>query len=220
MTRLYEKKYNKAQWKYVDIDEIEHYLINKYDHTSYHIIGKVIGFEQIDTDTFLIHRQFVNDIYTIGRFKLTSNKLTIEFSINFKKFTFLTDDAILFDNTFVYSISQNSEIPESKWLKNKKVEIITDNISGKSILFVEVCISPFKEYVQTLADIRSFKAFSKAYSTLRDSYITLTDSFTFDDLINEDVHYDSIVQDYFCGVYDGLRAKGQQTLLKEYIKKI
>ena len=35
MTRLYEKKYNKAQWKYVDIDEIEHYLINKYDHTSY-----------------------------------------------------------------------------------------------------------------------------------------------------------------------------------------
>ena len=217
MNKLYEIDYDDTQWEYKVINDFDHKLINKNDGSSYDIIGKIIGIMQIDDETFLIHRHTpMQGICNCGRLKLTSNKIILELDINFKKFTFLTDDTILFDNKLVYSISKNAEVPESVWLKNKKIEINTDTTNGKTILFVEECISPLREYVQVLVDIYNFKPICKAYSTLRDSRILLTDSFTFDDLIKEDTYYDGIVQNYFFGLYDDFRIKGQQILLKEF----
>lgn len=213
MSKLYENDYNDAQWEYTGDKDTGYQLKNKKDKNSYSIVGDVIGIKQIDDETFLIHRRVMHDTGNIGRFKLNSNKMIKEFSKNFRKFTFLTDDTILFDNELVYSISKNAEVSEAEWLKNKKIEVHTD-VNGKPFLFVEVCISPLKEYVQVLVDIHDFKPVSKAYSTLRNSYISLTDSFTFDDLIKEDTYYDKIVQNYFIGVYNSFRVIGQQTLLK------
>lgn len=218
MSQLYENDYNDTQWEYTVDKNAEYHLVSKKDKSSYSIGANIIGIKQIDDETFLIHRHAMHGTKNIGRFKFTSNKSINEFSTNFRKFTFLTDDTILFDNKLIYSISKNGSVPESEWLKNKKIEVNTD-VKGKLFLFVEVCISPLKEYVQVLVDIHNFKPVSKAYSTLRDSYITLTDSFTFDDLIKEDTYYDQIVQHYFSGVYYDFRIIGQQTLLKEYNEK-
>lgn len=218
MNQLYEITYNETQLVCKGNRTDGYQLLNTTDMNLYHIQGDVIGIMQIDDDTFLIHRQITQNTGHIGRFKLNSGKIILEFGKDFKKFTFLTEDTILFDNELVYSISRNGEVPESKWIKRKKIEVQTDN--GKpSVLFIEECIDPLKEYVQVLVDIHTFSPVSNAYSTLRDSKIPLTDSFTFEKLVLEDVCYIKIVKAYFFGLYGDFRTKGQKALLEEYNNK-
>lgn len=217
MNELFKMTYNKENWKCKFMGINYCVLLNKNNNNSYCIQGNVIGLKQISDDTFLIHRQITTKINHFGRFKLTSNKIIPEFSKDFKHFTFLSDDTILFDNDLVYSISKNCEVPESKWIKNKRIEVLV-NDDKPYALFIEECIDPLKEYIQVLADIHTFCPISNAYSTLRDSTIKLTNTFTFKHLVIEDTGYIKIIKNHLFGIHDNFRSKGKKILLKEYNK--
>lgn len=209
---LDKMEYNHTQWELTSDNK----LINKNDGNCYPILGEIIGIKQIGDETFLIHRRAMPNTWNIARLKLVSGKLIPEFSKNCTKFTFLTEDTILFDNELVYSISKNGEVPESKWIKMNNIEVHTDENGKPLVLFVEECVSPLGDYVQVLVDINTFKPIHPAYSTLRDTKVPLTESFTFKDLVKEDLCYIRTIQNYFFGLNSKLRIKGRKALLEEY----
>ena len=217
MNRLDKIDYNYKQWSLTENKNYEYCLTNNISRISYSISGKISGIQQIDDSTFLIHRPATSNIENISRYRYTDEGAVLEFHQYFYDFTFLTEDTILFDNKSVYSISKNSEISEFNWLKRKGLQVCTDDNGNPSVLLVQECVA-LNEYVQVLVDIETFKPVSRAYSTLRDSFIPLTDSITFDKLVKEDIAYEKIINHYFIQRCNDLINKGKQTLLEEFKK--
>lgn len=212
MSRLYGITYNEDQWECKKDQSNRYYLINKKTSDSYHIRGSIIGIEQVDDNSFLVYRDCSRSTYEILRVKLASGLASCLFSKVFQKFYFLTEDTILFDNSCVYSISQNCEVQEFNWLKYQDLTIYTDKDDNFIFLLLKQYISASRgnDYVQVFIDTKTFKPITCASSSLRDNHnIVLSDSFTFKDLVLEDEHYAKIIYK----IYDSVNT-GQRTLLE------
>ena len=212
--RLYGLFYNVEQW---DITEGEDTLIffNKATNTTLKLSGDIIGLEQITDSTFLIHQRIANYDWQIARVKFENGTFIEEFKQKFHDFDFLTDDTIMFDNKMVYSISRNAEVEEFSWIANKYDVFVYNSIKENKVLFLEYRIKSrnFPCYIMVIVDSRNFKPVTKAYSTLRDSTVTLSDGFTFDMLKEEDERFASIISNLLFQIDNDIYNRGVNTLL-------
>ena len=219
MSRLHEIQYNENQWHITSSRNSGYHIVNQNNHSSFSLGGDIIGIEQILDDTFLVFRRILRDRWQISRIRVINGVLIIEYRKDFEHFYFITHDTILFDSSAAYSIEKNCELSEFDWLKYKKIDVlVSDTDEEKTVLFVEHQISyeiHAGEYVQVLVDSTTFMPISKAYSTLRDQFIDLSDTFTFDDLVKEDTRYANRINDYLFDIHQHFHRKGKTILLKE-----
>ena len=217
MSRLYDITYNKEQWVCKGSRNFGGYtFVNKKTFDSYSIAGDVIGIEQLEDNSFLIYRRIMREEWQISRVVFNSCRSCLIFSENFKNFYFLSEDTILFDSRCVYSISKNCRVSEFEWLKYKDLEVINDEEKNLTCLLVKEKISHSDDYVQVFVDAKSFKPITHASSSLRNNHhITLSDKFTFADLVTEDNNYASIIfWDNFYNTQSRINT-GTKTLMEE-----
>lgn len=226
--------YNEEQWNIKGSQTVGYTIENSSTLESYPIkMNDVIGIFQVTDNEFLIYQDITNyrgnDIpqfgYSLSRIRLSESDPDSEpttetiFSESFKDHCFLTEDTILFDNKSVYSIKENRMLPEFEWLKYKVIELKYDPDSDEEYpesLLVTQFICRLTEHVEcamVLVDPKTFKPIKPAYSTLRDQEITLTDTYTFDDLISEDKNYEKIISYYLGCIYSNFVEKGKYILL-------
>ena len=168
----------------------------------------------------MVFRRIFRDRWQISRIKVVNDrKKIIEYQKDFVHFYFISHDTILFDSSAVYSIEKNCELSEFEWLKFKEIKVLVSSTNEeKTVLFVEHKTSyeiSANEYVQVLVDSTTFKPISKAYSTLRDQFIELSEAFTFDDLVNEDQSYIRRISEYIFDIHQHFHNKGKTILLEE-----
>lgn len=197
MSRLHGITYNKKQWDcWSSRNYISYSLKNKKTLDTYSIVGDIIGMEQIDDSSFLVYRIIPGNGRQIDRQQIirmvfnSGCSSCIFLKSAFKNFYFLSEDTILFDNKCVYSISQNCEIPEFEWLKSFDLEVFTDEKKNSTYLWVKKKNPYTNDCVQVFVDTKKFQPITSASSSLRNNHhITLSDEFTFLDLVREDESY-------------------------------
>lgn len=224
--RLNNIDVNEDEWIIKGNRDKGYKLVNKKDDFIYSISGDIAGIKQLDYNTFLVFDTIsVGDMRQIYKVKLDNGEKKREFSQDFRKYVFLSNDKILFDNRSVYSISKNEEVKEFDWLKYKYIEVHEDeNNNQNTVLYVEQRLScfPQDEYIQFLVDTEKFKPIKQlAYSTLRGKIINLTDDFKLEDLIAEDNYYANIVSKNMFKLYLDSKKDGRSKILtKKQAKNI
>lgn len=122
----------------------------------------------------------------------------------------------MFDNRCVYSISKNCRVPEFEWLKYFDLDVITDEKTNSTYLLVKRKLFHSDDYVQVFVDTKTFKPITHASSSLRHNHhITLSDKFTFADLVEVDDYYAQII---FWGNFYNTQSSintGTKTLMEE-----
>ena len=191
MSKLYDISYNKRQWHITGSRETKYLLINISTRKSYVACGDIIGIYQISDDEFLIHRRIERYIWQILRVKYSDSDSKITFKKSFENFCFLTDDTILFDNFFVYSISRNKEVEEFRWLKFKDIKL--EKVGDETVLLLNARCSTSDDKVVVLVDIETFNPVSQAYSSLRDMLFDVKTKEDVIRIIAEDEHYLDVI---------------------------
>ncbi len=204
MSRLYEAKYDKERWK-VDLLSSENYktykLIDKEEMEIYHFYN-IIGFEQVSDNEFLVYRKSSGDNFAITRCILDKSKIDTIYSHEFSRFDFINDDRIAF--TYwgktgpymlggIYSISENKELEEAKWLKGMGFEV-----SDKALLIED------RIYNATLGDDRilftvdsdTLELNSEIYSSFRDGYVKVDSKEDYKEFRYEEQKYNDYVSAY------------------------
>ncbi len=216
MSRLYDITYNEEQWSCKGSRDFGYTFVNKKTLDSYRIYGDVIGIEQLGDNSFLVYRRIMRDKWQISRVVFNSGHSSLVFSEEFKNFYFLSEDTILFDSRCVYSISKNCRVPEFEWLKYFDLDVITDEKTNSTYLLVKRKLFHSDDYVQVFVDTKTFKPITHASSSLRNNHhITLSDKFTFANLVEEDDYYAKII---FWGNFYNTKFSintGTETLMKE-----
>lgn len=221
--RLYGFNYNKEQWTIKNYRFNGYRIINNSTRDFVELNDNVVGIEQISDDNFIINASQHGGLSKFSRIKVSGSNAMEIFSKRFNYFAFLTDDTILFDGSFVYSISKNAEVEEFKWIKPRyEISVHTTENSKKAILVKCPILSielPHL-YVMVIVDGETFKPISQAFSSLRCSLITLTDDFTFNMLVEEDENYARIASDIIFSDDMIINEKGCSTLYTQVpIKK-
>ncbi len=237
MKRLYGISCNEEQWCVKGNRDNGYKLVNRTTLDSYSISGNVIGIEQILDDTFLVYRQrFMRDDWQISREKLSDGKVIREYHHEFQYFNFLTEDVIIFDKDkalagILYSISQNCEmdtmnhmlhddsrIHDASCLSKRYITFLydTEDSDYPSLLLVDykpISTHRSEEYLQVFFDPNSLQPLSPVYSTLRNQYLTLTESYTLKEIMKEENHYLSIIDDFLYNLYQKDNRKSTEELL-------
>ncbi len=223
--RLYEISCNEEQWCVKGNRDDGYTLVNRTTLDSYSISGDVIGIEQISDDTFLVYRRTMRDEWQINRVKLSDGKVVREYHHEFQHFNFLTEDIIIFNKDSIhggtlYSISKNCEmdtmnhmvhddsgIHDASCVSNRKITLLYDKEDSDYPSLLLVDDKPrnayrSEEYLQVFFDPNSLQPLSPVYSTLRNQYLTLTESYTLKDIMQEENHYLSIIDNFLYNLYN------------------
>ena len=181
MSRLYGTKYDSERWK-VDLVDDTNYktykIVDKENLEIYHF-NNIIGFEQVTNDEFLVYRRANHDCFEIKRLILAHSELDEIYRARFSQFEFISDDRIMFTYwgkfgpykiSGIYSISQNKELEEGKWLETFGVNIdengivvedrIYDSELGDNKLIFSI-------------DPETLEPNSECYSSFRNSYVKI-----------------------------------------------
>ena len=219
MLDLYRITYNKKQWTTKKKGGTL-VFINKVDHNAYFIYGDIIGIAQIRDNEFLVYRRILRERWKIQRICFHNGEILVKYEISFRDFTFITNDTILFDNRTVYSIYKNEEVREFSWLKYHDLKLIRD-IKGHPYFIVSSQTSSgnqMDDYVIVIVDAITFKPVTEVYSTLRCSFIPLSNSpYTFDGIAKEDSYYVQKAEDILGDLYKKNKIEAINTLLQKYI---
>ena len=234
--RLYEIKCNEEQWIVKGNRDNGYNLVHKTTFECHSISGDVIGIEQITDDAFLVYRRTMRDEYQILRLRLQGSTI-VEYKHTFQSFNFLTDDIIIFDyedtshGAELYSISKNAEINDlnhlisgntdrhdASYLYSRNITLLYENEDDEYPTYLSVNYrlnNTFhsREHLQFILDVNSLKPVTPVYSTLRDKYFTLSDSFTLKDLVEEENHYLWIIDDFLYNLYNTANIKTSEELL-------
>ena len=236
MSRLYGISCNEEQWCVEGNRDDGYKLVNRTTLDSYSIPVDVIGIEQILDDTFLVHQwRTMRDEWQICRVKLSDGKTILEYHHEFQHFNFLTKDIIIFDKDkslggILYSISQNCEMDTMNHMLHEDSRIYdasclfqryitflydTEDSEYPSLLLVDykpICAYHSNEYLQVFFDPNSLQPLSPVYSTLRNQYLTLTESYTLKEIMKEENHYLSIIDDFLYNLYQKDNRKSAEEL--------
>ena len=204
MSRLYEAKYDKERWK-VDLLSDENYktykLIDKEEMEIYHF-HNIIGFEQVAGNDFLVYRKSSGDNFAIIRCILDKSKIDTIYSHEFSRFDFINDDRIAFTYwgktgpyvlSGIYSISENKELEEAKWLKGMGFEV-SDNA-----LLIEDRISNVvlgTDRILFTIDPDTLEINSEIYSSFRDGYVRLNSKEDYKEFRYEEQKYNDYISAY------------------------
>ena len=197
MVMLHKIEINEEQWQYLPNVFA---LARRSDLVSFDLGMNIVGIKQIGDDEFFIIKR-KNDKCSITRIHFGPGVLDtiVLYHKCFLDYYVLTDDTFIFNDGEVYSIERRCNPPEAYWLKYKNFSVIEDSNSSKKYILVTETINStrFPNYIQAIVDTETFKPIGKAYSSLRDSFIELSDDFRFNDLVEQDRCYSSRINSYF-----------------------
>ena len=237
MRRLYGINCNEEQWCVKGDRDTGYNLVNKDTLESYSISGDVVGIEQITNNEFLVYRNYIRNDCQILRLRLQYGITNVEYHNEFKRFKFLTEDLIIFDyedtclGAELYSISKNTQMNnlnhlissntnrhDANYVFNRNISLIYENQNDEYPIYLYVNYrlkSTFysKEDLQLIIDVNSLKPVTPIYSTLRNKYFTLSDSFTLKDLVEEETYYMSIIDSFLNKLYNTSNTKSTEELL-------
>lgn len=195
---------------------------------------------KVQDDFFLIHYQSeLGEPYTIAKVWLAHNQVAFQKYFNYQEAKYLSRYMLLLDsNTFdarlcllvdkefringilLYLIcklsNRGSLISDRLLCDSRKIKFIYgDDPQYPKYLKVEYELSSvlLTEYVQILLDPVTLQQVSPAYSTIRDKYFTLTESFTLHDLIAEDRNYVRTATDFLLQIYSADGRKTDEELI-------
>lgn len=239
MSRLHEINCNKEQWlAIVNESEYTYTLVNQKTLHHYILYGDIIGIEQISDDEFLVFSVISRDEYEPGdknrieRIQLQHSKIISIYRHDFyDNFGFLSEDTIIFyRDALLYSISKNAEVQDLArlitgvsniddlyYLSQRHIKSIYVKGNNYPIyLYVDYRLKNTNysvEHLQFLLDANSLKPVTPIYSTLRNQYISLSDTFTLKDLVEEEISYLWIIQDFLFHLYNYSNMKTTEELL-------
>lgn len=163
---------------------------------GFYINANILGIMQVTTDSFLLLVLNENDDdscschsagnYSVVRYRFTNLSSILEYNIAFDEYEFITDDIIMFDKLQFYSISNNGELSNLNYWASESdvVSVVPKTKRTNCLLFVSKIDDT--EYVAIIIDLKTLQPAPKAFSSLRNSYVELSEDFTFEDLIFED----------------------------------
>ena len=224
MSRLYGTKYNEERWK-VELLSDKNYktykLIDKEEMEIYKFYS-IIGFEQISDNEFLVFKRSFGDNFEIVRCILEKSKINNIYSHKFSKdFEFISDDRIAFIDcaktgrymlSGIYSISENKELEEAKWLRWMGFEL-KDNV-----ILVEDRISCYAlgdDRIVFTVNPDTLEPNSDVYSSFRDSYIKVDSKEDYKEFKLAEQRYINYVSDY----YFEQKANALENATKRILKK-
>lgn len=234
--KLHEVSYNEKQWKVHGSRSTGYKLVNIATLNCYIINGGIVGMIQISDDTFLVCYYSIGYKKVIKRFKFIDGKASLEYSIEFSNYAFLTEDIIIFDidktsGGILYSITKNQEIHDLNhligqtyewhdvgYISNRQITLVyrDDADEYPSYLLLDYKLRHTyrsNEHLQLLIDPISFKPVAPVYSTLRDKFITLDDSITLKSVVEEENHYLQIIDAFLQELYNTDNTKSPDELL-------
>ena len=223
MYKLYDIVYDENVWN-IKGDSDNGYIISKNESLESHRLkGNIIGINQVTNNSYLIYYKVMRDKWKVIRLKLVKGGKIIEYVHRFRDFDFISDDLILFDRNYVqsttlYSISKNSEIPDinflisksetlydCKFCKSREIKLVYDSENSEfpTYLQVDYELKSFycKEFIQILIDLTTLSPLPLTYSTLRNKYISLNNTFTLKNLFEEHEKELKVIEDYLCQLY-------------------
>lgn len=223
MGKFYDIMYDEKVWS-IKGDKENGYRISKNGtYESHFLKGNIVGIYQVTNNSFLIYYKVMRDKWKVIRLRLVKGGKIIEYVHRFNEFDFITDDLILFDKNYVqfttlYSISKNHEISDIKSLisksdtlcdckfcKSREIKLIytSEDSEFPTCLQVDYELKSFycKEFIQVLIDPITLSPLPLTYSTLRNKYISLNDSFTLKNLFDEHEKELKVIEDFLCQLY-------------------
>lgn len=218
-------------------------LIRKRIMEFYDLTCGVFALQQISPNTFVIHYTPEPGEYYFSRAILDKGIVTYVQCYPYSKANLLSPNFVLFnkDNFSARAVHVNQTInpflldhvsiknsiqvashivwstgPDESLCDSRKIRFIYgDDPQYPKYLKVEYELSSvlLTEYVQILLDPVTLQQVSPAYSTIRDKYFTLTESFTLHDLIAEDRNYVRTATDFLLQIYSADGRKTDEELI-------
>ena len=209
MGRLLTTKFDEKRWKVIETDNINYHsykLIDMENEETY-ILNRIVGFEQVGEDEFLVYHKKNYTEFEICRFKLQKSEFVQLFAKEFSQFYFITDDRIMFsylgnNGTYrcggIYSIKDNKMLEEAKWLEGMNIDPYeVDDDPERKILYVEITLPSYKLGDSKLlftVDPETLQPNSDCYSQLRDSFIKVSDKEDIESIKLEDKKSNEIIE--------------------------
>ena len=234
MSRLYGTKINNDRWDIIEIDNKNYHsykLIDKKYNNTY-FLNHIIGIEQVTDDEFLVFKRVNFDDFEIIRYKMINSQPINIFSKSFNRFSFITDDRILFSywgntgpyrSSGIYSIKDNTMLNNASWLDGTFIKIYNTNENlNDTKLYVEKEIISFKIGNQKLlfvVDPNTLEPISDCYSQLRDSFIKVDSKEDIEKTITEDKIYINIIENQIDAIEKEHIQKIKEKLLYKKNKK-
>ena len=234
MSRLYGTKINNDRWDIIEIDNKNYHsykLIDKKYNNTY-FLNHIIGIEQVTDDEFLVFKNINFDDFEIIRYKMVNSQPMNIFSKSFNRFSFITDDRILFSywgntgpyrSSGIYSIKDNTMLNNANWLDGTFIKIYNTNENlNDTKLYVEKEIISFKIGNQKLlfvVDPNTLEPISDCYSQLRDSFIKVDSKEDIEKAITEDKRYINIIEKQIDAIEKEHIQKTKEKLLYKKNKK-
>lgn len=222
--------YDKSKWKLERVDDREMYLVRLSNSKRRYYLGfaaRITAITQVSKNLFIVLESYTLGIEGTNRvltlYKIPSNGEIAKVSqvTYHRSCEFWTDTIVLLDEESLYDLSKGESIHKyysllSYLSKNNLSSIDLKRKDNREYLYCSKNI--FSEYgrgdfLQLVIDVETCKPVLPVYSTLRDSLIDLTDTFTLKDLTNEELRYKSIVDDHMIGIS---MAAGEKLLLSAF----
>ena len=245
MSRFTEFKYDEEKWELVFEDILDKQCVNVghmqmiylrnlstnnmfYLHPSIRcdnfIYNNVyIGLEQISDNKFLEYYQTQFSCELIEHYFDENGVESQKIHQGGKSFVSLDDDKIWLQDWHVYSITAGCFIETLKPFDNLNTELtLKVDSNGNNFLYVKMQLSSHdygKDYLLFVFDAKTFLLALPVYSSLRDSFIELSDSFTITDLIKEEKKYKDLITICMESVNNSFVKKAEESLLSDLIDK-
>lgn len=216
--------YDKSKWK-LGTKNNRYYLTQLSNTEAPHYIGlrrNIVAVTQVSEDSIIVLEKY--DSYYL-RFYSISKKGNIEeiSAVSYKySCSFWSDTMVFLDEITLYDLSKDEDVTNKysstmDYLYNNNFYIISLHQKGNHEYFyctIEVSSSYGQnDFLQFLIDAETCKPAFPVYSTLRDSLIDLSDTFTLKNLIEEEEKYKEIVDEHMIEIS---MAAGEKVLLSAF----
>ena len=228
MSRLYGEKLINDRWKYKVLSDYNYIFRDKNNEFNYYKLYDVIGFEQVADDEFLVFDRVNYDDFRLTRYKFENNTKKVLFEEKIYGFEELNDNDLLLMYTTnsatkhvkgIYSIKENKYKNENNWLSMSQIyEYFTkdededEEEKNKKILLSKY-VDKHNEIIFTI-DKETLKPNNLCYSTLRDSYINVSNEEDIEKLVNEDKLYSWNISQKFRALENKSIKEAKQKLME------
>lgn len=182
----------------------------------------VTGIEQISDHEFIEYSHHCND-YLLCRYDFNKKGILNSKCYDSSGFISLTDDKIWLKDWQIYSISEDCILKTLKPFACTNTEMsLKVNSDRKNFIYCKMPL-PSRvdgtDYLLFLFDAETLSPALPVFSSLRNSFIELSDDFTFADLIEEEKKYKEYISSYIESFGKDSALKAEQLLLSSLVDK-
>lgn len=196
--------YDRKQWKLEHDSYNNLFLVRQSDPDSRYILGasrNIRALNEISENLFIVLEGYPSRGYYIRFYDISIELTEISSILFYDSYEFWSDTIVFVDGKTVYDITSGNAIDgflsAMQYLYDNDfydIQFIQKDSQSYFYSTAEITSNNGgKDFLQLLLDIRTCKPALPVHSTLRNSLISLTDTFTLEDLIREEKRYKRIV---------------------------